>query len=484
MRIYGRLRLGTVVRRLGMLTTFLLGCATAIQAAPPSSAIDTLPSDSAVQADRAVQEVMIKTAIPSASIAIVKDGKLSYTKAYGVARIAPNILATPDTRYGIGPLSEEFIAAAILVLAEQGKLTLDDKVARWFPELTRADQISLRQLLSHMSGWRDDYPQEYVPTPMLESITPEQIMTYWAKLLLDCEPGHETRYSNTDYVIAGQIVERASKEPLMQFLEEHLFKPLGLSPVTEDDSHALSPPDAAGYTQYGLGPVRLAPQEGPGWKFSSAELAMRPRDLALWDISVMNHTLLRSQSYQAETEPVKLTDGKDSDYALGLQASKRDGQRSLYFQGEISGFLSENYIFPDDKVAVIVLTNSDAGSPPPSLEIARRLIYLFVPPTGVDKKVRDLLDQIQRRDIDRSVLSRNANAFVTDTVAADMSLSLAALGPVRALRQIGDERQQGGMSFRYYWVEFRARMLVVSVGVRPDGRIEQFLLWDIAVPMH
>jgi hypothetical protein len=81
----------------------------------------------------------------------------------------------------------------------------------------------------------------------------------------------------------------------------------------------------------------------------------------------------------------------------------------------------------------------------------------------VDKKVRDLLDQMQRREIDRSVLSPNANAFLTDTVVADMSLSLAALGPVRALRQIGDERQQGGMSFRYYWVEFGARMLVVSV---------------------
>ncbi|MBV8362375.1 MAG: beta-lactamase family protein, partial [Deltaproteobacteria bacterium] len=307
---------------------------------------------------------------------------------------------------------------------------------------------------------------------------------HWAKLSLDFEPGSETRYSNTDYVIAGRIVEKAAQEPLMQFLEEHFFNPLGMSAVTEDDSHALLPPDAAGYTQYGLGPVRLAPQEGLGWKFSSAELAMRPRDLALWDIGLMNHTLLQPQSYQAETEPVKLTDGKDSDYALGLQTSKRDGQRSLYFQAEISGFLSENYIFPDDKVAIIVLTNSDAGSPPPSLEMARRLIYLFVPPTGMDKTVRDLLGQIQRGDIDRSVLSQNANAFLTDTVVADMSLSLAALGPVRALRQITEERQQGGMSFRYYWVEFGARMLVVSVGIRPDGRIEQFLLWDIAVPMY
>ncbi|MBV8358774.1 MAG: beta-lactamase family protein, partial [Deltaproteobacteria bacterium] len=188
MRIYERLRLGTVARRLGILTASLLGCATWIQAAPPSSAIDTLPPEIADQADRAVQEVIIKTAIPSASIAIVKDGKLSYAKAYGMARIAPSILATPDTRYGIGALSEEFIAAAILVLAEQGKLTLDDKVARWFPELTRADRISLRQLLSHMSGYRDDYPQEYVPTPMLESIAPEQIMTHWAKLPLDFEP--------------------------------------------------------------------------------------------------------------------------------------------------------------------------------------------------------------------------------------------------------------------------------------------------------
>ena len=164
--------------------------------------------------DKAAQDVLAKSGAPSASIAIVRDGKIVYTHAYGTARLEPVLAATPDMRYSIGSISKQFTATAILLLAEEGKLSIDDKVGKFLPDLTRANDVSIRQILSMTSGYQDFWPQDYVMPMMLQPATAQEILNGWAKKPLDFEPGTKWQYSNTNYVIAGVIVEKVSGKPI------------------------------------------------------------------------------------------------------------------------------------------------------------------------------------------------------------------------------------------------------------------------------
>ena len=168
--------------------------------------------------DDIAHNVLQTTGVPSASLVVVKDSKIAYVQAYGDARLDPKLPARPDMRYSIGSISKQFTAAAILMLQEQGKLSLDDPVGKYIAGLTRGNEVTIRQLLSHTSGYQDYWPQDYVMPMMLNPVTPEEILDRWARIPLDFEPGTKWQYSNTNYVIAGVIVEKVSGMPLWTLL--------------------------------------------------------------------------------------------------------------------------------------------------------------------------------------------------------------------------------------------------------------------------
>ena len=155
--------------------------------------------------DAVVGQALTSTGIPSASIAIVQNGAITYLHAYGEGRIDPLTPATPSMRYSIGSISKQFTATAVLLLAEQGKLSLDDPVSRFVPNLTRGSEVTIRELLSHTSGYQDYWPQDYVPPFMLQPVTADKILDLWARKPLDFDPGREWQYSNTNFVIAGPV---------------------------------------------------------------------------------------------------------------------------------------------------------------------------------------------------------------------------------------------------------------------------------------
>src|SRR6202167_5680667 len=309
--------------------------------------------------DAVVGQALTSTGIPSASIAIVQNGAITYLHAYGEGRIDPLTPATPSMRYSIGSISKQFTATAVLLLAEQGKLSLDDPVSRFVPNLTRGSEVTIRQLLSHTSGYQDYWPQDYVPPFMLTSITADEIMTRWARKPLDFDPGTKWQYSNTNYVIAGVIVEKASGMPLLRFLSSYIFEPLGMQSVVNIDQDHLADTDPTGYMRYALGPLRPAPREGKGWLFAAGELAMPFSDLAKWDVAMMNQRLLKPSSYQEMQKDVLLANGTATNYGLGITVRNQAGRRMLEHSGEVSGFTAENIVFPEDKAAIIVLTNQD-----------------------------------------------------------------------------------------------------------------------------
>ena len=212
--------------------------------------------------DEAVRKTLADTQVPSASVAIVKDGKLVFAQAYGDARLNPNTPATMSMRYEIGSNSKQFTATAILLLAEQGRLSLDDRVAKSFPNLTRSSEVTIRQLLSHESGYQGFYAVDFTPPWMKQPTKPTRILD-WAQKPLDFEPGTQYQYSNTNYTIAGLIVEKLTGGTLFDFLRARVFTPLGMRSPLDLDRTPLTAPDPQGYTHLPslrhVPPTRKAP---------------------------------------------------------------------------------------------------------------------------------------------------------------------------------------------------------------------------------
>jgi D-alanyl-D-alanine carboxypeptidase len=433
-------------------------------------------SDLREKIDKVATEALAKTGVPSASVAVVKNGQIVYVKAYGDARIDPRIAATPEMRYSIGSISKQFTATAILFLQEQGKLSLDDPVARFVPDLTRANEITIRELLSHTSGYQDYWPQDYVMPMMLQPVTAQKILDGWARKALDFDPGTKWEYSNTNYVIAGVIVEKASGMPLLQFLREKVFTPLGMKSVADIDEGKLGETDPVGYLRYALGPPHPAPKEGKGWLFAAAEIAMTARDLAQWDISVIDQKLMKPSSYHELETEVLLNNGVGTQYGLGVSVNLQEGHRALSHGGEVSGFNAENVVFPDEHAAVVVLTNQDAARA--AGQIARGIAPLLLAtedPAAAQKlgQARRIFEGLQNGKIDRSLFTDNANSYFSEQALKDFAGSLAPLGTPQEFNQV-NKSLRGGMTLRVYRAKFAQKTLRVWTFELPNGKLEQF----------
>ena len=404
----------------------------------------------------------------------MQGGAITYLQAYGDGRIEAHTPALPSMRYSIGSISKQFTAAAVLLLAEQGKLSLDDSVSRFVPNLTRGNQVTIRELLSHTSGYQDYWPQDYVPPFMLQAITADKILDQWARKPLDFDPGTDWQYSNTNFVIAGLIVEKASGEPLLQFLSEHIFTPLGMKSVMNIDQNRLTETDATGYLRYALGPPRLAPKEGQGWLFAAGELAMPAEDLAKWDISMINQTMLRPTSYAEMEKEVVLKNGLGTRYGLGVDVRQEFGQRAIEHGGEVSGFTADNIVFPDARMAVVVLVNEDSVDA--SGDIARKIAALLFREADAGKQEdqsREIFAALQQEKINRDLFTDNCNSYFSDQALKDFASSLGPLGSPTEFTQTY-KQDRGGMTFRLFEVHFPQKTVEVWERIMPDGKIEQY----------
>jgi D-alanyl-D-alanine carboxypeptidase len=436
--------------------------------------VDTMDPALKARVDAIAGGVMEQHGVPSASVAVVQGGKIVYTHAYGKAHIDPNVPATPEMRYSIGSISKQFTAAAILILQEQGKLRLDDTVGKYVPGLTRGNEVTIRQILSHTSGYQDYWPEDYLMTPMMKPATAQEIVDRWAKKPLDFDPGTRWQYSNTNYVIAGLIVERVSGQRLFDFLGEHIFHPLGMRSAWNSDEAKLTQADATPYIRAALGPLHAAPKEGRGWMFAAGELAMTPHDLALWDMSLMARSVLKPESYNEMFTEVKLKNGNSTHYGLGVFISDLDGRRDISHDGEVTGFVSDNEVLVDDGLAVAVLTNHMAGG---AKQIARLVASTLEGNklNPIEEQTLNIYRGLQKGQIDRRLLAPNLNDYFDAQTVADFRNSLGPLGEPLTFRLIG-ENLRGGMTFRAYRIEYPTRRLSLSTYTYPDGKLEQFLV--------
>lgn len=423
--------------------------------------------------DQRISSALAESGAPSVSVAVVQNGAIAYAKAFGKANLAEDQAANASTRYAIGSVSKQFTAAALLLLTEQRKVSLSDKVSKYFPDLTRAREVTIRELLSHTSGYEDYAPQDYMIPLWTRPITPREILDRWAKKPLNFDPGTRWQYSNTNYVIAGEIFQKVSGQPLLAFLRQKIFEPLGMT--TPGDITVHEPTDASAYTRYALGPPRPVVREGPGWMFAAGELAMTPTDLARWDLAFLQKKILSARSYQEFTTEVKLKDGKQTHYALGLQLGDLNGTPMISHTGEVSGFLTSNAVFPTKGVAVAVCSNEDGISLVSPL--ARQIAEIAL--GGASEKelteVRGILEGLRAGRIDRAIFTSDANSYFTDTVLKDFANSLAPLGKLLDITKT-NEQLRGGMIHRSYRAEYEKKTVSLNIYVMPDGHYEQFLV--------
>jgi CubicO group peptidase (beta-lactamase class C family) len=244
--------------------------------------------------------------------------------------------------------------------------------------------------------------------------------------------------------------------------------------VANIDEAKLPDSDPVGYMRYSLGPLHPAPKEAPGWLFAAGELAMTASDLAKWDISVLERKVLKPASYAAMETEVRLKNGLGTNYGLGIGVDTQHGHRALGHGGEVSGFTAQNTIFPDDRAAVVVLTNQDAAGG--SSQIADKLgeIVLRKPANTTSlERARAIFAGLQQGKIDRGLFTSNANAYFSQQALEDFASSLGPLGTPTGFTQ-SSESLRGGMTFRAYKVVFPNKTLRVSTFEMADGKLEQY----------
>ncbi|MCA1855777.1 serine hydrolase [Massilia oculi] len=309
--------------------------------------------------------------MPGATVIVVTDGKTVLRRAYGMADTAQGVPMTPDMALRLGSITKQFTAAAILLLQEEGKLSVSDDITRHLPDYpTRGKRITIEHLLTHTSGIASYTGKPDYVNRMAQDLTVAQMIDSFKNDPLDFEPGSQYRYNNSGYFLLGAIIERISGQPYHAFLEQRIFTPLGmLDTYYEGFGHGKAPV-AAGHTRgaTGFGPAKPLSMSQP---YAAGSLVSTVDDLARWDAAIGAGRLLKPASWQRAFTSYRLDDGKPTNYGYGWDVSKVQGETAMGHGGGINGFSTHALRFPDQKVYVAVLTNSDSGPANPAV-VARK----------------------------------------------------------------------------------------------------------------
>ena len=350
-----------------------------------------LGSARADKVDDYVEKQRQQLHLPGVSLAVVRDGQLIKSRGYGLANLELNVRATEDTVYEIGSNTKQFTAAAVMMLVEEGKINLDDKLTKYFPEAPESwSGITVRHLLSHTSGI-----QNHVAVPdwlnvFKTSITSEttparnELLKMFFKLPLEFQPGETWSYDNTGYYLLGIIIEKASGKSYWEFLAERIFHPLGMTATRNTEPQPIVPNRASGY-EWVNDHFENRPILAPFIAFSAGSILSTVKDMAKWDAALYSEKLLKESSLRQMWAVTKTNDGADApfDYGFGWFISHYHGHHLVQHTGGTPGFSSLIYRFLDDKLTIILLTNhSDRIVDQFAVDLAGMYIPALRPPEG------------------------------------------------------------------------------------------------------
>jgi CubicO group peptidase (beta-lactamase class C family) len=348
--------------------------------------------------DAAVQQEVASGRVAGAAVAVLRDGELVFARGYGRANLELAVPVTAKTVFRIGSLTKQFTAAGVLLLAEQGKLKIDDKLSLYLPEFPRASEVTLRDLLDHTSGIHN-----FTESPVIDKIstggaTVQELVADIAgqSPLYDFEPGTGWWYSNSNYALLGAVIEKVSGKTWAAFMKAEIFDRLGMADTAADDARDVVPGRASGYSLIGGVPGRFrnAGFTDMSVPYAAGALRSTAEDVARWNAALFGGKLLKPESLREMLAPGRLRNGAETQtaiawpggkvfpppagyvpgpYAFGLDHHSENGRRIIGHDGSIAGFDALMQTYVDDGLTLIILTNTNGAAHPLEAKVAKFL---------------------------------------------------------------------------------------------------------------
>jgi CubicO group peptidase (beta-lactamase class C family) len=316
------------------------------------------------RADALVAAEMREQHIPGLALAVLRDGKVVKARGYGLANAELDVAVKPETVFQTGSVGKQFAATAMMMLVEEGKVGLDDKLSKFLEGTPAAwKDVTVRNLLTHTSGIADYTGSEYTKAGGLINLrgdyTEAELYQKLIQLPLNFETGTKWKYSNTGYVLLGFLIHKVTGEFYGDFLQGRIFRPLGMSATRIISERDIVPNRASGY--------ELVKGEIKNQEWVSATLNTTADgalytdvlDLGKWDAALYTERLLKRASFEQMWTPVRLKDGKTYPYGFGWFLSEVNGHRLIQHGGSWQGFTMNISRYVDDRLTVIVMTNLD-----------------------------------------------------------------------------------------------------------------------------
>jgi CubicO group peptidase (beta-lactamase class C family) len=431
--------------------------------------------------EKVVERVMAKHKLAGVSVGVMHQGKIILARGYGVASLQTREPVTPQTMFAAGSITKQFACVLALQLVDEGKLSMDDRVAKYFPGAARGGEVTLMDLGNHVSGYPDYYPLDFLARRMFKATTPAAIIEQHTKRV-DFAPGTRWSYSNTGYLMLGEVVGRVEGMPFERVLERRILGPLGMKHSAYDLGPG-APGAAAGHTSFMLGEVEPVALQAKGWLGAAGGLWTTPSDLLAWDLAVMEGRLLSEASQRTLTTPRWIPNARSNAYACGLGIGERDGMQAWGHAGLISGFTARNVMFPGSKSAIAMMTNvENVGGAlfDLYLPIARIILPARVEPPAAAgppalSVAAELMGQMQAGTPDRSRLGEEFNFFLTSERVQAAAASLGKLGKPKSV-EVTSTDDRGGMEHTVILFKFESASAEAEMYRTSDGLVQQFLV--------
>ncbi len=438
------------------------------------------------EVDKFVRAVMQERKVPGVGVAVVKNGKVVKKQSYGLANIELNVPVTADTVFEIGSVSKQLTGAGIMLLVEDGKINLDEKIKQYLPDTPDAwKNVTVRNLLTHTSGIKS-YTAIGTGFELSKRLKRDEFIKLLATYPLDFETGSRYSYSNSGYNLLGFIIEAASEKSYWDFMRERIFQKLGMTQTFDRDPKYIVKNRATGYE------LENGSYIGRDYDltdlFAAGAFISTIGDLAKWDAAWRNDTLLKKESKTEAWKPFVLSDGKPSLYGFGWNVADFRGHKLVSHSGSTAGFNAQISRFIDDDLSVIVLTNlGDAGF---AGTIARGIAKIYIPSISIkamkaqrekDAELSQLFSGVLRNrmnnEFNAQILTDNLIKSLSTERAKANNRRIAAFGAVKNFTFVGAETSGNSKIYRYQ-AETAKRLFLWRFAVNADGKISEMTLED------
>jgi len=431
--------------------------------------------------DEFIKAEMRRQRIPGLSLAVIRDGRMIIAKGYGLANVEHQIPVKPETVFQSGSIAKQFTATAVMILVEEGKLSLDDKISKYFTDAPDAwKDITVRHLLNHTSGM-GDYPSE---VDLRRDYTEDEYFAFIKNSSLIYQTGAKWDYSNIGYVTLGALVRKVTGKFYGDFLQERVFQPLGMKTARVISEADIILNRAAGYRLVN-GDLKNQEWVSPSTNTTAdGSFYFTILDLVKWDAALDTDKPLKQSSLAQMWMPVKLRDGTQKAYGFGWHTDKMHGHRIVYHGGAWQGFKSFIVRFPDDKLTIIFFANLRQTT---EFRLARGLIANFYPEfalplaqpledrePNVTASVRRVLLQFAKGAADPNLFTPEARAEIFPDRAVQIGKRLNLLSiPIAIIysSELTERRGENGLRVYHYMLNDVGTTLFCTVKLTKDDKI-------------